>query len=1218
MRHLEHFYKSKFIIMKKITTNFLNTALIMLCLFCFGVVQAQNSFGPAPRTSRATVQSNPAVRSLTSDALIALEGTDISHFTLGDPANVTSFGTTAPEFTNSADYINGMYYTASSTSGNFMTIDPGTGGYNLISTGNPYGSIAYNPVDGQTYGLSLGTTPVLYTVDLATGASTQVIALNTTNFILSMTITNDGRFLLIDAEINGISELDPATGNITTLFSAGFTVNYGQDIGMDRETNTPYWAAYNADASQAQLYAIDVANATQTLIGNFSTQVSCFATLTVNNQNIANAPTNFTITPGINFALTADLSWTNPSTTLANAPLTSIDSIVIKRNGTIVHTELNPGVGANMQWTDNTVPAAGIYGYSVHAVTTEGNGIATGGSAEIGELCNIKIVAVDAYGDGWNGASIRILNNGTLVGTASCSALLDTIVVRCPVASLDFEWVAGQYDDECSFTIFDGYDIPIFEGNTAPDAGVFFTYNNTCLAPVPANISGTVTALLDNSPIANATVTISGTPSLILTTDASGSYSGEVYEGFTYDFSVTATGYNNASLLGVVATDNMVQDFQMTAPVMTVTAPASVEVWTNYTIDGHYNPIVITNDGNGTLTWGNQIVYTRSRNSVENIPMNYSIQTMENRINSATSEFSPTSGRIVGEPTRAAWDILSSFRTSASGEQGICTDGNYIYTSFWGTAGQFGVYDLTGNFIETFTIAGVGGIRDLTYDGTYFYGGAGAATLYQMDFNTRTLVSSINTSVPAIRHCSYDSDRDGFWVGNWTDLYFIDHAGSIVITGPTTLSDVYSSAYDPYSAGGPFLWLFSQTAGETGLAVYQQFDINAMTVTNVTHDASDIIGITSGSSAGGSFGSDLLVPGKFVIMANLQDEPNIVAVYDIAETGWLTLSPASGTLQPGESDTVTMNMDGWWAVQGDFNATCTFTSNNPNVGTYDVPVIFHITAPECDAPTNLVVTPTDYDYMHLTWDAPADITDLVEYRIYYNGNQNHFATSNTTSYDDDVNAGNYCYTVRAFYVGDCLSLPTDTVCEDLLPCDPDSACTIRFQLTDSYSDGWNGAKIEMYLDGILINTITSSTTGENISLSVCNGQVTFVWVAGQYDEECSFVIYNAANEVIYTGTTAPSAGQFAAYTQDCGHVGINENTVNNQVNIFPNPVSDVLNVSAPGFQSFEVINFLGQVVYNHNLTSEQTTISVSNLSDGIYFIRFKSDSRVETLKFIKR
>src|SRR5574344_3164387 len=107
MRHLEHFYKSKFIIMKKITTNFLNTALIMLCLFCFGVVQAQNSFGPAPRTSRATVQSNPAVRSLTSDALIALRGTDISHFTLGDPANVTSFGTTAPEFTNSADYING-------------------------------------------------------------------------------------------------------------------------------------------------------------------------------------------------------------------------------------------------------------------------------------------------------------------------------------------------------------------------------------------------------------------------------------------------------------------------------------------------------------------------------------------------------------------------------------------------------------------------------------------------------------------------------------------------------------------------------------------------------------------------------------------------------------------------------------------------------------------------------------------------------------------------------------------------------------------------------------------------------------------------------------------------------------------------------------------------------------------------------------------------------
>lgn len=1206
--------------MKKITTNFLNTALIMLCLFCFSALQAQNSFGPAPRVNRANVQTTPAVRSLTSDALIAIGGTDVSHFTLGDPANVTSFGVTAPEFTNSAEYYNNMYYVASSTSGNFATIDPNTGAYTLISSGNPYAGIAYNPADGLMYGITLGESAILYTIDIATGNSTQVVALNSTNFILGMTITNDGRFLLIDAEIDGISELNPTTGDVTTLFAAGFAVNYGQDMGMDRETNTPYWAAYNADANAAQLYAIDVANATQTLIGTFSDQSSCFATMTIDNVNIAAAPTNFTVTPGANYALTADLAWTNPTVNLDNVALTSIDEIVIMRNGAVVNTIANPAVGANMQWTDNAVPSAGLYSYSVYAVTSEGNGISTSARTEIGQLCDIKVIAVDAWGDGWNGAAIKILNNGNLIGSAACSALNDTTIVRCPVASLDFEWVAGSYDDECSFTILDGFDVPIYTAAAAPAAGIFHSYSNTCVAPVAAIVTGTVTALSDNTPLAGATVEFAGTPTTTATADATGSYVVSVYDGFVYNITVTATGYNTITLDSLVATDGMVQDFQMTAPILTVDAPTQVEVWTSYTIDGHYTPITITNNGNGTLTWNNSIVYTPiGRAAVENSVKNYEIQTVDNRINNSTAEVAPRVGILNGEPTRATWDILDDFTTSAASEQGICTDGQFIYTAFWNAAGQFGKYDLAGNFIETFTISGAGAIRDLTYDGTYFYGGAASNVLYQMDFNNRTLVSSINTEAAVIRHCSYDSQNNGFWVGDFSDLFLIDRAGAIVTTGPAP-DAAYGSAYDPYSAGGPFLWLFSQTAGQVGSAMLLQYDIASNTLTNVTHDGSDIPGITADATAGGCFGTELLIPGKYVIMANIQQEPNVVAVYEVATTGWLTLSPASGSLEPGESATVTMNMDGWWDIQGDFYANCNITSKNPDVGSYTIPVIFHIAPPACDAPTNLVVTPTDYDYMHLTWDAPADVANLVEYRIYYGGNQNHFATSTTTSYDDDVDAGEYCYTVRAYYADSCLSLPTDTVCEELLPCNPDSACTIRLELTDSYSDGWDGASIEMYLDGILVNsyTVPANSATAAFDESVCNGQVTFVWVAGSYDDECTFMIYNAANEVIYSGTPAPGAGQFAAYTQDCAHVGINENAVNNQVRIFPNPVSDVLNVAAPGYQSFEVINFLGQVVYANTLTADQTTVNVSNLSDGIYFIKFKADNKFETLKFIKR
>lgn len=1221
--------------MKKTMTNFLNAAVVMLCLFCFSSLQAQPQNAPSRVGSKASLHASE--RNVTPtfnrvQPISLLRGNIAYGFSVYDddatyPAYV-SFDVDAPQTPTQintaslsdiacAEFYHGTVY-GYDQSANFYTIDPETGVATLVSTQNQYfQDMAFDYSTQTMYGIS---STGLYTIDLTTGVFTLVGTTGMTGTPMTLACDTDGNMFTIENGTTGnFYSVDKTTGTATLIAATNVDCSYLQSMGFDHNTGTLYWA--NCNSADGKLYTIDPATGAATEIGLIGANIELIGFFVpYYDIAIANAPTNFTVTPGTNYALTATLDWTNPTTTFLNTPLTSIDSIIIKRNGVGIHRINNPGVGATMQWVDNTISVAGIYNYTIYAVANGGNGIATSASAEIGQLCDIKIIGVDSYGDGWNGAAIQVLNSGTVIGTATVSTgTSEETIIRCPIASLDFAWVEGSYDSECSFTITDGYDIPIMVSDSAPVEGIFFTYNNTCAPPVSYIVSGTVTALSNNAPIQNATIAFAGTQGQTVTSDATGYYSAPVVDGFYYTVTVSAAGYNTIVLDSLMTNADMTQNFQMTAPIINITAPNTVEVWTNYTIDGHYTPITITNNGNGTLTWGNSITYLRSRGEVESNPINYTIRPSNNQIVSRTADVAPTIGRIVGEPTRATWDLLSNFTMSAAGEQGICTDGDFIYSAFWGTAGQFGKYDLQGNFIETFTIAGVGGIRDLTYDGTYFYGGATGSDLYQMDFNARTLVSTIATSVSAIRHCSYDSDNDGFWVGNWTDLYLINRAGAIVITGPT-VADVYGSAYDKYSAGGPYLWLFTQAQGQTTAAVFQQLNIGTMAITNITHDASDIPGATSDGSAGGCFGTDLLIPGQYVIMANLQETPNAVGIYEIAPAGWLTLSPASGSLEPGESDTVTMNMDGWWAVSGDFAATCTFTTTNPNVGSYDVPVIFHIAPPACDAPTNLQVIPTDYDYMHLSWDAPADTTGLVEYRIYYGGNQTHFATSDTTSYDDNVNAGQYCYTVRAYYSDSCLTLPTDTVCAELLPCDPDSACSIRFEMTDQYSDSWNGAKIEVYLDGVLINTITNTNgvSPESVNISVCNGQVTFVWVAGGYDSECSFVIYNAANEVIYNGSTAPAAGQFAAYTQDCGHVGISENEAAHNVNIFPNPVSDVLNVSAPGFKEFDVINFLGQVVYSNTITSEQTTINVSNLTNGIYFIRLKADNKVETMKFIKR
>lgn len=83
------------------------------------VAHAQNSTGLAPRhhqqMNRTVSQTN--MRSLQTEAIVALNGTDIGHFTLNNPLSVTGYGVSLAENTNSCEYYNLKYYFATSTSG---------------------------------------------------------------------------------------------------------------------------------------------------------------------------------------------------------------------------------------------------------------------------------------------------------------------------------------------------------------------------------------------------------------------------------------------------------------------------------------------------------------------------------------------------------------------------------------------------------------------------------------------------------------------------------------------------------------------------------------------------------------------------------------------------------------------------------------------------------------------------------------------------------------------------------------------------------------------------------------------------------------------------------------------------------------------------------------------------------------------------------------------
>ncbi len=226
---------------------------------------------------------------------------------------------------------------------------------------------------------------------------------------------------------------------------------------------------------------------------------------------------------------------------------------------------------------------------------------------------------------------------------------------------------------------------------------------------------------------------------------------------------------------------------------------------------------------------------------------------------------------------RAMWDLVKNFNVNAGGEQGIATDGNFIYTSTWagGPGYDFGKYDMNGNFIEGFNISGASGIRDLTYDGTHFYGGSGASTLYELDLANKTLVGTVNCAGKQIRHCCYDPVRNGFWVGNWDDLSLVDRTGATVQTAPAP-SSAYGSGYYKDADNVEHLYLFCQPNSDAKV-----FDYNITTNTMSTvpvFDFSATPGFSDGIAGGAFVGT---YDGKTCYFGNCQQDPNLVGIYEL-------------------------------------------------------------------------------------------------------------------------------------------------------------------------------------------------------------------------------------------------------------------------------------------------------------------------------------------------
>jgi type IX secretion system substrate protein len=163
--------------------------------------------------------------------------------------------------------------------------------------------------------------------------------------------------------------------------------------------------------------------------------------------------------------------------------------------------------------------------------------------------------------------------------------------------------------------------------------------------------------------------------------------------------------------------------------------------------------------------------------------------------------------------------------TAFVGDYGIESNGTDIYVTQW-LEDSIARYDQLGNVIEAFVIPGVGHVRDLAYDGQYYYGSPSANYFYVLDLDNKILIDTIHTSFN-IRGMAYDPIEDVLWASsNWEpEFHKMDMQGNVLdswIASGQTMNAISGLAYDNSTAGGPFLWGFSQDS--TG-AVIVKYDI---------------------------------------------------------------------------------------------------------------------------------------------------------------------------------------------------------------------------------------------------------------------------------------------------------------------------------------------------------------------------------------------------------
>ena len=157
----------------------------------------------------------------------------------------------------------------------------------------------------------------------------------------------------------------------------------------------------------------------------------------------------------------------------------------------------------------------------------------------------------------------------------------------------------------------------------------------------------------------------------------------------------------------------------------------------------------------------------------------------------------------------------------------------------------------------------------------------------------------------------------------------------------------------------------------------------------------------------------------------------------------------------------------------------------------------------------------------------------------------------------------------------------------------------------------------------------SNETGFRVERST-NNDTSFTQISGNLGANTSLFVSTSltAGDTYYYRVRAVNAVGFSSYSnvlQVLFTVGIEQQLAFKNIDIFPNPSENVFNLLVQdeyvGETTFSVTDELGRVVFTEKMMKENedlnAKIDLSNVSNGIYFIKVQSDQKTTTKKVVK-